>query len=50
MASRVSEAVQISMARRNLVLIVFLAIDGERQPNAYVPDPKAVSGEAAVFT
>jgi uncharacterized membrane protein YhaH (DUF805 family) len=32
-----------------IVLIVFLATDGERQPNAYGPDPKAVPGEAAVF-
>ncbi|MGH3783328.1 MAG: DUF805 domain-containing protein [Pseudonocardiaceae bacterium] len=32
-----------------LVLIVFFAIDGDRQPNAYGPDPKAVPGEAAVF-
>lgn len=32
-----------------IVLIVFLATDGERQPNAYGPDPKAVPGEAAIF-
>lgn len=31
-----------------IVLIVFLAIDGERQPNAYGPDPKALPDEAAV--
>jgi uncharacterized membrane protein YhaH (DUF805 family) len=30
-----------------IVLIVFFTIDGERQPNAYGPDPKAVPGEAA---
>ena len=30
-----------------IVLTVFLATDGERQPNAYGPDPKAVPGEAA---
>jgi uncharacterized membrane protein YhaH (DUF805 family) len=33
-----------------IVLIVFLATDGERQPNIYGPDPKAVPGEAAVFS
>ena len=33
-----------------IVLIVFLTTDGERQPNAYGPDPKAVPGEAAVFS
>lgn len=33
-----------------IVLIVFLATDGERQPNAYGPDSKAVSDEAAVFS
>ncbi|MBV8542453.1 MAG: DUF805 domain-containing protein [Pseudonocardiales bacterium] len=32
-----------------IVLIVFLATDGERQPNAYGPDPKAVPGVAAVL-
>lgn len=32
-----------------IVLIVFFATDGERQPNAYGPDPKAVSGEAPAF-
>lgn len=32
-----------------IVLIVFFATEGERQPNAYGPDPKAVPGEAAVF-
>ena len=30
-----------------IVLIVFFTIDGERQPNAYGSDPKAVPGEAA---
>jgi uncharacterized membrane protein YhaH (DUF805 family) len=33
-----------------IVLIVFLATDGERQPNSYGPDPRAVPGEAAVFS
>jgi uncharacterized membrane protein YhaH (DUF805 family) len=33
-----------------IVLIVFFATEGERQPNAYGPDPKAVPGEAAVFS
>ncbi|HEY2762687.1 MAG TPA: DUF805 domain-containing protein [Pseudonocardiaceae bacterium] len=33
-----------------IVLIVFFAIDGERQPNAYGPDPKAVTGGAAAFS
>lgn len=33
-----------------IVLIVFLATDGERQPNAYGPDPKAVLGAAVVFS
>jgi uncharacterized membrane protein YhaH (DUF805 family) len=33
-----------------IVLIVFLAIDGERQPNTYGPDPKAVPGEAGVLS
>jgi uncharacterized membrane protein YhaH (DUF805 family) len=33
-----------------IVLIVFLATDGERQPNAYGPDPKAVPGGATVFS
>jgi uncharacterized membrane protein YhaH (DUF805 family) len=33
-----------------IVLIVFFATDGERQPNAYGPAPKAVPGEAAVFS
>jgi uncharacterized membrane protein YhaH (DUF805 family) len=33
-----------------IVLIVFFATDGERQPNTYGPDPKAVPGEAAVFS
>jgi uncharacterized membrane protein YhaH (DUF805 family) len=33
-----------------IVLIVFLATDGERQPNAYGPDPKIVPGEATVFS
>lgn len=33
-----------------IVLIVFFAIDGERQPNAYGPDPTAVPGEATVFS
>ncbi len=30
----------------SIVLIVFLATDGEQQPNAYGPDPKTVPGEA----
>ncbi len=33
-----------------IVLIVFMVTEGERQPNAYGPDPKAVSGEAVVFS
>jgi uncharacterized membrane protein YhaH (DUF805 family) len=33
-----------------IVLIVFFATEGELQPNAYGPDPKAVPGEAAVFS
>jgi uncharacterized membrane protein YhaH (DUF805 family) len=28
-----------------VVLIVFFATEGERQPNAYGPDPKSVPGE-----
>jgi uncharacterized membrane protein YhaH (DUF805 family) len=32
-----------------IMLIVFWATDGERQPNAYGPDPKAIPGEGAVF-
>jgi uncharacterized membrane protein YhaH (DUF805 family) len=32
-----------------IVLIVFFATDGQRQPNAYGPDPKAVPGETAVL-
>jgi uncharacterized membrane protein YhaH (DUF805 family) len=32
-----------------IVIIVFFATDGERQPNAYGPDPKAIPGEAAAF-
>ena len=31
-----------------IVLIVFFATDGQRQPNAYGPDPKAIPGETAV--
>ncbi len=31
-----------------IVLIVFFATDGQRQPNAYGPDPKAVPGETAI--
>ncbi|MGH3827322.1 MAG: DUF805 domain-containing protein, partial [Pseudonocardiaceae bacterium] len=34
----------------SIVLIVFFATDGERQPNAYGPDPKAVPGAAAAFS
>ena len=30
-----------------IVLIVFFATDGQRQPNAYGPDPKAIPGETA---
>jgi uncharacterized membrane protein YhaH (DUF805 family) len=30
-----------------IVLIVFLATDGDRQPNAYGPDPKAVPRHGA---
>lgn len=30
-----------------VVLIVFFAAEGERQPNAYGPDPKSVPGEVA---
>jgi Protein of unknown function (DUF805) len=30
-----------------IVIIVFLVTEGERQPNAYGSDPKAVPGEAA---
>ncbi|MGH3867764.1 MAG: DUF805 domain-containing protein [Pseudonocardiaceae bacterium] len=33
-----------------IVLIVFFAIDGEGQPNAYGPNPKTIPGEAAVLT
>ena len=33
-----------------IVLIVFFATDGEPQPNTYGPNPKAVPGEAAVFS
>jgi len=33
-----------------IVIIVFLATEGERQPNAYGSDPKAVPGEAAAFS
>ncbi len=32
-----------------IVLIVFFATDGEGQPNAYGPDPKAIPGEPAVL-
>jgi uncharacterized membrane protein YhaH (DUF805 family) len=32
-----------------IVLIVFFATDGQRQPNVYGPDPKAVPGETAVL-
>ena len=31
-----------------IVLVVFLAIDGDRQPNAYGSDPKALPDAAAV--
>lgn len=30
-----------------IVLIVFMVMDGERHPNAYGPDPKAIAGDAA---
>jgi len=33
-----------------IVLIVFLSTDGERQANGYGSDPKAVPGEATVFS
>ncbi|HEX5348800.1 MAG TPA: DUF805 domain-containing protein [Pseudonocardiaceae bacterium] len=33
-----------------IVLIVFLATDGERQSNAYGPDPKAIVGEIPAFS
>jgi hypothetical protein len=33
-----------------IVLIVFFATEGERQPNAYGPDPKSVPGEVAVLS
>lgn len=33
-----------------IVLIVFFATDGDRQPNAYGPDPKAATGGAASFS
>jgi uncharacterized membrane protein YhaH (DUF805 family) len=33
-----------------IVLVVFFATDGEPQPNAYGPDPKAVPGEFPVFS
>lgn len=33
-----------------IVLVVFFATEGERQPNAYGPDPKAVPGEFPVFS
>ena len=33
-----------------IVLTVFWATDGERQPNAYGSDPKAVPGQATVFS
>ena len=33
-----------------IVLVVFFATDGERQQNAYGPDPKAVPGEFPVFS
>jgi uncharacterized membrane protein YhaH (DUF805 family) len=32
-----------------IVLVVFFATDGEPQPNAYGPDPKAVPGELPVL-
>lgn len=31
-----------------LILVVFFATDGQRQSNAYGPDPKTVPGETAV--
>ena len=31
-----------------IILIVFFATDGQRQPNAYGPDPKTIPGETAV--
>jgi uncharacterized membrane protein YhaH (DUF805 family) len=31
-----------------IVLIVFFATDGERAPNVYGPDPKAIPGETAI--
>jgi uncharacterized membrane protein YhaH (DUF805 family) len=33
-----------------IVLVVFFATDGEPQPNAYGPDPKAVPGELPVLS
>lgn len=33
-----------------IVLVVFLATDGERQPNAYGRDPKTVPGEVPAFS
>jgi uncharacterized membrane protein YhaH (DUF805 family) len=33
-----------------IVLIVFFATNGEEQPNAYGPNPKAIPGEPAVLT
>jgi uncharacterized membrane protein YhaH (DUF805 family) len=33
-----------------IVFVVFLATDGEPQPNAYGPNPKAVPGELAVLS
>ncbi len=33
-----------------IVLIVFLATDGERRSNAYGPDPKAIVGEIPAFS
>jgi uncharacterized membrane protein YhaH (DUF805 family) len=33
-----------------IVRIVFLATDGERLPNIYGPDPKAIPGEAGVLS
>ncbi|HKR48556.1 MAG TPA: DUF805 domain-containing protein [Pseudonocardiaceae bacterium] len=33
-----------------IVFFVFFALDGDRQLNAHGPDPKAVQGEATVFS
>jgi uncharacterized membrane protein YhaH (DUF805 family) len=33
-----------------IVLVVFFATDGEPQPNAYGPDPKAIPGELPVLS